>query len=192
MKTCMVVSAALIIAAAGLGLAPQPAPKPAQAAPQPTAPAAAPAGRVNDTTAPEVAALAFLQGTWRGVMHGDPVEETWSAPSGDSIIGMFRWQSEGKTTMWEMLSIKAEDGAAVLRLRHFGPDFSPWKGECEGVAALKATTVEKSRVVFTNASETGGLAACEYEVVGSDTMKITVSFKDAAREALKFEVKRAK
>lgn len=94
--------------------------------------------------------------------------------------------------MLEIRSIKAEDGAAVLRLRHFGSDFSPWKGECEGVAAMKASKVEKSRVVFTNASEAGGLAACEYEVVGSDTMQITVSFKDAAREALKFEVKRAK
>ena len=31
----------------------------------------------------------------------------------------------------------------------------------------------------------------EYEVIG-DTMKIVVSFKDATREALKFEVKRVK
>lgn len=169
---------ALVLA---FGLAPQPA------ATQPAAPAARPEAAV----APQVASLAFLTGTWRGEMQGDPVEETWSAPSGDSIIGMFRWQSEGATTMWELLSIKVEGGAAVLRLRHFGPDFTPWKGECDGVAAMKATTVEKAKVVFTNAGETGGLSACEYEVVG-DTLKIGVLFKDASRPALRFELARAR
>ncbi|GJQ28500.1 MAG: hypothetical protein HBSAPP03_03840 [Phycisphaerae bacterium] len=181
--TCMVVcgaalSAGMVVAMVGTGSATPPV--------EPV-----PLGRIRDAAAPEVAALAFLHGTWRGVMHGDPVEETWSAPSADSIIGMFRWQSEGKTTLWEMLSIKAEDGAAVLRLRHFGPDFAPWKGECDGVAAMKATTVEKSKVVFTNASDVGGLSACTYDAVG-DTLKITVSFKDPQREALKFELKRAR
>lgn len=160
----------------GLGLGMQPA--------EPKVEAAAAVSR-------EVAALAFLEGTWRGEMEGDAVEEVWSAPSGDSIIGMFRWQSGGKTTMWELLSVRSEGGAAVLRLRHFGPGLEPWKGECEGVAGMKATEVEKSRVVFTNAGEAGDLAACEYASEG-DVLGITVRFKDEAREALKFSLKRVK
>lgn len=156
-------------------------------------PAVAPAGRVNDATQDAVKALAFLEGTWRGTMEGDPVEEIWSAPAGDSIMGCFRWHTEGKTTMWEMLSIRAEDGAAVLRLRHFNGNFEPWKGECEGVAAMKATTVEKSRVVFTNAGGTGGLASCEYHRTAPETLAIVVSFKpETQREPLKFSLTRAK
>lgn len=136
-------------------------------------------------TAESVAKLAFLAGTWAGEVGGDPVEETWSAPAGDSIIGMFRWMSKGKTTLWEALSIRDEDGKAVLRLRHFDAKFDPWKGECDGVAALKATTVEASKVVFTNDSATGGLKACEYEIK-EGKLHIAVVFKDEKRETLKF------
>lgn len=149
-----------------------------------------PPGKPGETP---LAGLGFLAGTWSGLMEGDPVEETWSAPAGDSIIGMFRWQHEGRTTMWELLSIRAEDGASVLRLRHFGADLTPWKGECDALASCKATTIEKHRVVFTNRTAIGGLAACEYERTPKDTLRVTVSFKpETGREALKFELARVK
>lgn len=134
--------------------------------------------------------LAFLQGTWTGLMHGDPVEETWSAPVADGIMGMFRWQAEGKTTMWEMLAITVQDDKPVLRLRHFDAKFEPWKGECESIVPLPASTVEDAKVVFTNSEGKGGLVSCEYELEGRDTLKVTVSFKDPQREALKFELKK--
>lgn len=145
----------------------------------------------NAGPADAVAKLAFLAGTWSGDMNGDPVEETWSAPMGDSIIGMFRWQSKGKTTLWETLSIKDESGTATLRLRHFDSKFEPWKGECEAIAALGATTVEPSKVVFTNVSAVGGIKACEYEVK-EGALHITVSFKDDKRDTLRFRLTKAK
>lgn len=172
-----VVVAAVITGVLG-GWAVQPQPK---ADPKP----AAEVSKAADS----VAKLAFLAGTWAGEMSGDPVEETWSVPAADSIIGMFRWMSKGKTTLWEALSIRDEDGKAVLRLRHFDAKFDPWKGECDGVAALKATTVEASKVVFTNDSATGGLKACEYEVK-EGKLHIAVVFKDEKRETLKFVLSR--
>lgn len=138
-----------------------------------------------------VTKLAFLAGTWSGEMNGDPVEETWSVPMGDSIIGMFRWQSKGKTTLWEMLSIKDESGTATLRLRHFDAKFEPWKGECEAVAALKATTVEAAKVVFTNESTVGGVKVCEYEVK-EGKLYVAVTFIDDKRETLRFQLNKAK
>lgn len=136
--------------------------------------------------------LAFLTGTWSGTMEGDPVEETWSAPRGDSIIGMFRWQHEGQTTLFELLAIKNEQGTPVLRLRHFGPDFGPWKGECDAVAAMKATTIEPNRVVFTNSSDVGGVGTCEYAVSDGKTLSITVAFRpDRRRDPLKFALTKA-
>lgn len=159
-----------------------------QPAEKTAAPAAVAPG--NAAGAESLTQLAFLKGTWAGDMHGDPVEESWSGPGGDSIMGMFRWNSGGKTTMYELLSIKDEGGVAVLRLRHFGTDFTPWKGECDGVAALKATEVKPNLVVFTNDSGVGGLAACRYECPSPDVLKVKVSFKDEKREALEFELKR--
>lgn len=138
-----------------------------------------------------LARLAFLRGVWQGKMGDDAVEETWSEPSGGSIMGMFRWQSGGKTTMYELLSITDEGGEPVLRLRHFGADFSPWKGECDGVAAMRATDIGPAHVEFTSdAASPGGLAACRYECPSADVLKIRVSFKAAERPPLEFDLAR--
>ncbi len=183
-----------LTAAAALALAgtSQPA-----AAPKPIAPAgeSAPA-KAEPAKSPGVKAtleaLAFLRGTWTGTMGTDRVEETWSAPAGGSIVGMFRWMKDTKaTTMFELLAITHADGVPTLRLRHFGETFEPWKGECEGVAAMRASVIEASRVVFTNEGGPGGLAACEYHCPDANTLRIVVSFKDASRPALKFELKKA-
>lgn len=187
------VMVANVVSGAGGQTVPTPAHDPARAPAEidkrPTRPEQ-PVKAVQDGPAESLTQLAFLKGAWAGDMHGDPVEESWSGPGGDSIMGMFRWNSDGKTTMYELLSIKDEGGTAVLRLRHFGNDFTPWKGECEGVAALKATEVKPNLVVFTNDSGVGGLAACRYECPSPNLLKVKVSFKDEKREALEFELKR--
>lgn len=136
--------------------------------------------------------LAFLKGTWTGTMGEDYVEETWSAAHGDSIIGMFRWQVGGKqTTMWEMLSIQEEDGKPVLRLRHFDAKFEPWQAEAAGIDPLPAAELSANRVLFAaDAGGKGGLKSVEYKSLKPGVLAITVSFRDAAREALEFELKK--
>jgi hypothetical protein len=95
--------------------------------------------------------------------------------------------------MWELLAIKAEPDGPALRLRHFSPDLTPWKGECDAIPVLKATTLDPTRVVFTNASDVGGLASCEYDCTTPDTLAITVSFKPQTnRPPLKFQLQRVK
>lgn len=133
--------------------------------------------------------LAWLNGAWAGVMEGEPVEETWSPPVGDSLIGMFRWQGDGKTRLYEMLVINAQDETATLKLRHFDSTFTPWKTELEGIATLTATENVENHVTFTNKTEIGGLASCDYLRTG-DELAITVSFKDDKRPALHFTLKR--
>lgn len=167
-----------LFALAMLGAAWQPATSPRPAAAEPAA--------VN----PELAKLKALAGVWKGEMEGDPVEETWSAPMGDSIIGMFRWQHAGKTTLFETIAITPEDGGLVLRLRHFGPKLEPWKDESHGIPALKATKVQETTVIFENQSDIGGLAACEYRLQTPRQLEITVKFKDPARPALVFTLKK--
>jgi hypothetical protein len=82
--------------------------QPASAAPQ-----AAPAHRLAD--------LSWLEGHWRDESGGSLSEEIWTAPAGDSLMGMWRWAQDGKVRVLELLAIKAEDGKLVLRFRHFDP-----------------------------------------------------------------------
>ena len=139
-----------------------------------------------------LAELGFLNGTWTGLMEGDPVVETWGTPSGDAIIGMFRWEHEGKITMSELLFIRVEEAGPTLRLRHFGADFAPWKGECEALAALTAEPISGTRVKFVNKTEVGGLAYCEYACPTPEKLDVTVAFKEDRRPALKFSLTRGK
>jgi hypothetical protein len=159
--------------------------------PAPVPPAVPPAASPAVPPAPDpLSKLAFLTGTWRGTVGQDHVEEIWSAPSGDSIVGTFRWVSAGKTTLYELLSIKAEGEDAVLRLRHFNAKFEPWKGECDGVAALKAIAIEPTKVIFENATQAGGIAGVDYRTE-NNTLFITVRFADANHPALEFELQKA-
>jgi hypothetical protein len=178
-------------AALALGGSLQPAATKPAAPPDESAPAKAEAAKSLGVKAP-LEALAFVRGTWTGTMGSDGVEETWSAPAGGSIVGMFRWMKDAKTTtMFELLAITHLDGVPTLRLRHFGETFDPWKGECDGVAAMRASVVEASRVVFSNEGGPGGLAWCEYHCPDPNTLRIVVVFKEASRPALRFELKRA-
>jgi hypothetical protein len=98
-----------------LASAPLRAEKPAVPAPQAgsAAPQAAPSPRLAD--------LAWLEGHWRDESGGNLSEEIWTAPAGDSLMGMWRWAEDGKARVFELLAIKAEEGKLVLRFRHFDP-----------------------------------------------------------------------
>jgi hypothetical protein len=63
----------------------------------------------------------FVAGRWVGDEDGAVSEETWSAPAGDAMLGTWRLVASGKTRVVELLSISAEGGTLVLRLRHFDP-----------------------------------------------------------------------
>ncbi len=68
-----------------------------------------------------LADLSWFAGRWVDDAGGNLSEETWTAPSGDSMQGMWRYVSGGKTRIYEILTITAEDGGIVMRLRHFDP-----------------------------------------------------------------------
>ena len=85
---------------------------------------AAPAPPVAAAPAPATLAdVAFMTGHWRGSEDGDLSEEVWTSPEGDSMLGMWRYVSKGQARVFELLSLKAEDGGVVMRLRHFDPLF---------------------------------------------------------------------
>ena len=93
--------------------------------------------------------LAWLQGTWRSGGTAGGYEETWSAPLFGTMIGMFRTASAGKISMYELLSIEAdEEHGLVLRLRHFGKGMEPWASEADGPLTYPLHDVGDDIVVF--------------------------------------------
>jgi hypothetical protein len=69
-----------------------------------------------------LADLSWMAGRWIDDSGGDLSEEVWSAPSGDSMMGMWRYVSGGEVRIFELLTITLEADGIVLRLRHFDPD----------------------------------------------------------------------
>ncbi len=68
-----------------------------------------------------LADVAFMAGHWVGGDPGDLSEEVWSAPEGDSMMGMWRYVAKGRTRIYEILTLTAEGPSVVLRIRHFDP-----------------------------------------------------------------------
>jgi len=63
----------------------------------------------------------WLAGRWIDDSGGNVSEETWTAPSGDAMQGMWRYVTDGKARIYEILTISEEDGGLVMRVRHFDP-----------------------------------------------------------------------
>lgn len=59
--------------------------------------------RAQEKTAPKttLAELAFIAGTWQGELGKGTTEEQWNPPSGDSMMGMFRYVQNGKAAFYQ-------------------------------------------------------------------------------------------
>ncbi len=102
------------------------------------------AGRVK------LADLAWIAGRWEAGDADNRLEEIWSEPKADAIMGVFRWIRGDKTWMYELLTVTAEGEDVVFRLRHFNsPALTPWE-EKDGALTYKMVLLEKDKVVFEN------------------------------------------
>lgn len=71
--------------------------------------------------------LSWLTGTWIGDHDGDYLEEIWSEPIGDTMMGVFRWVKDGKVWINEIVTITADPEGLVFRMRHFDRKMTAWE-----------------------------------------------------------------
>lgn len=141
----------------------------------------APAARVAD--------LVWLEGHWRDESGGHLSEELWTAPSGDSIMGMWRWVEDGKVRIFELLAIKQEEGGLVLRLRHFDPKLVA-REDKERPLAWPLLRSGPREVVFEGPDATAqGKARLTYRRPDEDTLVVIL---DKAGKAQEFRYRRVK
>jgi hypothetical protein len=80
--------------------------------------------------------LAWMSGQWVGAIDGARSEEVWTAPAGDSMLGMWRLVSaDGKARVLELLTISDEPAGPVLRLRHFSRSLVAREDKDKAIAA---------------------------------------------------------
>ncbi len=116
--------------------------------------------------------LAWLQGHWRGVGLGGEVEEMWSAPSQDAMLGSFRLLKDGKTVFSELITIVDDSGSLVLKVKHFTPEFVGWEEKDKSVD-FRLVKLEPRKAYF------GGLTI---ELVSPNKLKIFLAMRSRSGE----------
>lgn len=69
----------------------------------------------------------FLVGRWVGTAFGERMEESWSEPTGGSMVGTFKLFSGDEPAMYEIMLLTVEDGTLSLKVKHFNADFTAWE-----------------------------------------------------------------
>ena len=71
--------------------------------------------------------IAWFAGRWVGSGLGGETEETWSAPAGGAMMGMFRLVKGGTVVFYEFLTLVEREGSLLLKLKHFNADLTGWE-----------------------------------------------------------------
>jgi len=132
--------------------------------------------------------LGWLAGRWVDDSGGNLSEETWTAPAGDGILGMWRLVVKGEIKLSEILTIQSEGQTLVLRLRHFDAKLV---GREEKDKPLELTLAgwNEHEARFEGPGSDGQGLALTYRHPDADTLACTVELRGKKEE---FTFKRAK
>ncbi|HEU4388103.1 MAG TPA: DUF6265 family protein [Blastocatellia bacterium] len=108
-------------------------------------------GLAQSTTKPvskvTLSDLSFISGRGTGDLGGGVIDEQWSLPAGDSMMGMFRYVKDGKAVFYEFLLIEQTQDGPVLRLKHFNPGLIGREEKAE-VYSYPLVEYNENRAVF--------------------------------------------
>jgi hypothetical protein len=99
-----------------------------------------PALQAQAPAASDVQRLAWMEGRWSGTKDGITIEEHWTSPAGDALLGMNKTVKGGRMVEFESLRIAGtKDGIAYLA----SPQGAP-------ATPFKLVEVGDNKVVFEN------------------------------------------
>jgi len=106
-------------------------------------------GTSDTPPAARIADVAWIAGRWTLAKGDGLLEELWSAPEGDCMMGVFRWIRNGKVWIYELLTIREENGSLAFRFRHFGNDMNAWE-EKDKPISYGLNSLSQNEVIFEN------------------------------------------
>ena len=120
-----------------------------------------------------LADVAWIAGHWIDDAEGDLSEEVWTAPAGDSMIGMWRYAAKGRLAVQELLNIADHGDGPVLRLRHFDPKMVA-REEKDTPLALRLVSWAKDEAVFEGPGVPTGRVKLTYRRPEPDVLAVTL------------------
>jgi hypothetical protein len=130
--------------------------------------------------------LSWMAGRWIDDSGGNLSEEVWSAPSGDTMMGMWRYVSGGQARIFEILTISVESNGIVLRLRHFDPDLVAREDKDTPVELTLIGWKPREATFEGPAVGAPGLVRLTYYRASEDTLTSTLE-KDGKKQEFKFQ-----
>jgi hypothetical protein len=130
-----------------------------------------------------LADLAFISGHNRGEYEGGIVDEHWSEPAGDSMMGMYRYIMKGKVQIYELIVIEQTAKGLVLRLWHFNPGLGARedKSEVLNYPLVRFTTGE---AVFERPDKS---ARITYRAIGSTVLESAIEHTGKKTEVFQYQ-----
>lgn len=127
--------------------------------------------------------FAWVAGHWKGEAFGGIVEELWTPPLGDSMMGSFKLVNEGKTSFYEIEVLREVDDTVILQLKHFHDNLKGWEEKDETVD-FPLIKLEENKAYF------DGLT---FHRVSADELIMYVVVSDAGEhQEVKFHYTRVK
>lgn len=129
--------------------------------------------------------LKFITGHWTGEAFGGTVEEIWSEPSLNAMMGMFRLQFDGVDKLYEFLIIEKTDDGISMRFKHIRRGYNEIENE---PIILNLKNVSDSLAEF--ASDDSSLII-KYNLVSADSLVVELkSSREGKTEITPINMKR--
>lgn len=130
---------------------------------------------------PRLAELSWLAGQWMAESAEQRLEEWWSAPVQNSMVGHFRWIRGEQLWITELLSITEEEGEVLFRLRHFSASMHAWE-EQDDPFVYRMSDHGEGRVEFTIAEPRPGRPIrFIYQALPGDSLLVRIEGEEDGR-----------
>lgn len=102
----------------------------------------------------EIQQLEFFAGHWLGAQGDNWVEEWWSSPKDNHMMGSFRMHTKGKLTFSESIRLTVTEKTVEMGIKHFSTDFTGWEEKNE-TTTFSLTAIKPNQATFCSTDEKG-------------------------------------